>query len=353
LPFPIQGTGIVVGDIDALQISYVDSDGVRILPQAANPIPFGQVVAGTNASNTLNFTVTNPGASWNAVSLQTLAVSGTGFTLTSAPGAPVSIAPGASITFSIAFAASAKGNYTGSLAIGTRIFSLAGSSISSALPDATLSVDIQPLTSGQQAHLSIQLASASTVSAIGQLSMTFAPSVTNITEDPAILFLATNGRNLQVNVDVGGQSAAYNGQPAIAFQTGTTAGTLTFTLTFPNKAPITKSFTIAPEKISISSASAVRQSPNLVVTVTGFDNTYSAGKLSFTFYGTNGTVLTPTAMSVDATAAFSQYFATSTVGSAFSVQASFPANGDVTQVGSVGVELTNSAGAASATETFQ
>lgn len=353
LPFPIQGTGIVVADIDALQISYADSDGVRTLPQAATPIPFGQVVAGANTPSTLNLTVTNPSTAWNAVSLQALAVSGAAFTLTSAPAAPLTIAPGASITFSIVFAPSAKGTYTGSLAIGTRTFSLSGSSISSALPDATLSVDIQPLTSGQQAHLSIQLAAASTVSAIGQLTMIFAPSVTNITDDPAILFLATNGRNLQVNVAVGGTSAAYNGQSSIGFQTGTTAGTVTFTLTFPNKAPITQSFTIAPEKINISSASAVRQSPNLVVTLTGFDNTHSAGKLSFTFYGTNGSVLTPTALSIDATSAFSQYFATSTVGSAFSVQASFPVNGDVTQVGSVQVQLTNSAGTTGATETFQ
>jgi hypothetical protein len=353
LPYPIEGAGIVVADIDALQIWCVDSDGVRTLPQAATPIGFGQVVAGTNAPNTLNFTVTNPSTSWNAVSLQTLAVTGTAFTLTSAPAAPVTIAPGASITFSIVFAPTTKGNYTGTLAIGTRLFSLSGSSISSALPDATLSVDINPLTSGQQAHLSIQLAAASTVSAIGQLSMSFTPSVSNVTDDPAILFLATNGRNLQVNVAAGGQSAAYNGQSSIGFQTGTTAGTLTFTLTFPNKAPITQSFTIAPEKISITNASAVRQSPNLVVTLTGFDNTYSAGKLSFTFYGTNGSVLTQTALSVDATSAFSQYFATSTVGSAFSVQASFPVNGDVTQIGSVAVQMTNAAGTASATENFQ
>jgi len=40
--YPLVGTGIVVGTIDALQVSYVDQTGVRGLPQAATPIDFGQ-----------------------------------------------------------------------------------------------------------------------------------------------------------------------------------------------------------------------------------------------------------------------------------------------------------------------
>jgi hypothetical protein len=353
LPFPIQGTGIVVADIDALQISYVDSSGVRILPQAATPISFGQVVTGTDAPATLNFTVTNPITSWNAVSLQTLAVSGAGFALASAPTAPLSIAVGQTITFSAVFSPTGAGAYPGTLAIGTRIFSLTGSSISSALPDATLQVDLEPLVSGQQAHLSIQLSSASSVTAIGQLALTFAPSVTGVQDDPAILFLATSGRQLQVNVAASAVAATYNGQTAITFQTGTTAGVITFTLTFPNKAPISQSFTIAPAKIDVTTSSAVRQSPNLVVTLSGFDNTYSAGQLSFNFYDTSGKLMTPSALTVNATAAFSKYFASSTVGSAFSVQASFPVKGDVKTVGSVTVQMTNASGTTSTPETFQ
>lgn len=354
LSYPLVGTGVVVADIDALQISYADADGVRTLPQAATPISFGQVVAGTNTPSTLAFTVTNPATSWNAVSLQTLAATGTAFALSNAPSAPLSIAPGASITFTAVFNPSAVGSYSGTLAIGTRQFSLTGSSITSALPTPVLSVDVSPLTSGQQAHLSIQLPSASTVSAIGQLTMTFSPSVANVTDDPGIVFLATSGRQLQVSVAEGAQNATYSGQTAIAFQSGTTAGTITFTLTFPNKAPVSKSFAIAGATIQIVKATAVRQSPSLVLTISGFDNTYTAGKLAFTFYDTSGKLMTPTAMTSDASAQFSNYFLkNNTAGGAFSLQANFPVTGDVTAVGSVSVQLANTAGTTTASETFQ
>jgi hypothetical protein len=106
--------------------------------------------------------------------------------------------------------------------------------------------------------------------------------------------------------------------------------------------------------VQIAAANAVRQPPNLVLTLTGFDNTYSAGQLSFTFYDTSGKILTPTALAVNATSAFHQYFfGTTQVGGAFSLQATFPVTGDATQVGSVAVTLANSAGPTSTTQTFQ
>ena len=142
---------------------------------------------------------------------------------------------------------------------------------------------------------------------------------------------------------------------ALTFQTGTTAGTITFTITFPNKAPFTKSFTIAPEQIQITSSKAVRQAPNLVLTFNGYDNTYSAGKLSFSFYDVSGRLISPSPVAVNALTQFHQYFfGTNDVGGAFSMQASFPVlNGDAAQVGSVGVTLTNSAGSSTLTQTFQ
>jgi hypothetical protein len=352
--FSLTGTGVVIADIDALQISAVDSTGVRTLPQAATPINFGQVVAGTSSSGTLTFTVTNPTTSFNAVTVSTLAVTGAGFALVGAPATPLSIAPGASINFQVAFAPTAQGTFTGTLAIGTRQFSLTGLSTTSAVPQPSFRLSQQPLQSNQQVTLTIQLASASPVSAIGQLAMTFAPTVANVSDDPAVVFLATSGRQLQVNVASGAQTATYNGQSAITFQTGTTAGTITLTLTFPNGAPVTQSFTISPEQVHITTATAVRQSPNLVVTLNGFDNTYSTGKMSFTFFDTSGKQINPTAMSVDATAAFSTYFFTNNqAGGAFSVQASFPVTGDVTQVGSVSVNISNSTGTTSTSQTFQ
>lgn len=353
--YELVGTGAVVADIDALQISYVDQTGVRGLPQAATPINFGQVTSGTNGSATLTFTVTNPLTSIDAVTVPNLSVTGAGFALIGAPAMPFTLQPGQSISFQITFSGSTAGNYSGTLAIGSRQFSLVGQSVSSPLPDISLSVDEQPLTSQRQAHLSIQLASPSPVSAIGELTMQFTSSVKGIENDPAIFFVKTSSRQLQVTVAQGSQTATFEGQSALTFQTGTTAGTITFTLTFPDKAPFTKSFTIAPEQVQITSANAVRQSPNLVVTLTGYDNTYSAGNLSFTFYDTSGHVIAPSPLTVNAASDFHQYFfGPSDLGGAFSVQASFPVlNGDTTQVGSVAVTMANSVGSASTTQSFQ
>ncbi len=354
LSYPIAGTGVIIADIDALQISYYDKTGVRSLPQAATPISFGQVVAGTNSPATLTFTVTNPSISFNAVSVPSILVTGLGFATAGTATTPLAIPPGQSITFQVVFAPTAKGTYNGTLAIGTRTFSLTGQSISSAIPDATFQLDVQPLMSEKQAHLTIQLASASTVDGIGQLAMTFTPSVANVTDDPAVVFTATSGRQLQVNVATGAQTATYNNQSAITLQTGTTAGTLTLTLTFPDKVPLSQSFTITPEQIQISSGTAVRQASNLVVTLDGFDNTYSAGKLTFTFLDTSGKPLGANPIAYDASAAFYQYFFTNNkAGGAFAVQATFPVSGDISQIGSVTVGVANTAGTSTTTYQFQ
>jgi hypothetical protein len=90
-----------------------------------------------------------------------------------------------------------------------------------------------------------------------------------------------------------------------------------------------------------------------LVTVTGFDNTYSASQFSFTFSDTTGkTIGTP--ITVNEAANFQTlFFTNNTEGGIFSLQASFPVTGDVTQVGSVSVAVTNSAGQSAGTATFQ
>lgn len=352
--YPLQGTGVVLSEIDALQISYADKTGVRGLPQAASPIDFGQIIPGTAGSAILTFTVTNPATSFSAVTLPSVAVSGTGFTLSGAPSLPAAIQPGGSINFQVTFSAQSSGKYTGTLAIGSRSFSLAGLSVVSPLPSFSFQLSEQPLVSQRQVNLTIQFSSPSAVDAIGVLSMKFVPSVADVTDDPAVVFPVTNGRQLQVTVAGGSQNATYQGQSALTFQTGTTAGTITFTLTFPNTAPFSQSYTISPAAVQITSAKAVRQTPNLVVTVNGFDNTYSTGQMSFVFYDASGNLLTPNGITVDARSSFHQYFFTNNqAGGAFAMQASFPVSGDATKVGSVAVKMTNSAGDASTTQVFQ
>lgn len=350
--YTLQGTGTasVAGDISSLTIAYTDPTGVRLSAQPATPITFGQLIAGAGTAATLTFTVTNPQTTIGPVTVPSVTVSGAAFSLSGLPTLPVTISPGYSMTFQVAFSGSAVGSYTGTLAIGTRQFPLTGQTVAGLVPSATFTVDQQPLLSKQQAHLTITLPTAPPAALIGQLTMAFTP-YNNLPNDPAILFTASNSLSLNVTVPAGTATATYNGQSAVTFQTGTTAGTISFTLQFPNSPALSQSFTIAPALTQITSITAARQAPNLVVTITGYDNTYSAGQLSFVFATSAGSLSVP----VDATAAFHNYFFTNnTAGGAFSLQASFPvSNGDVTQISSVSATITNSAGPTSTTQVFQ
>jgi hypothetical protein len=351
--YPIQGAGIIVADIDSLQISYTDSTGVRTLPQSATPISFGQVVPGSGASATLTFSVANPITSYNVVTIPGIAISGSAFSLSGVPAAPISVSPGNAISFKAAFTPTSAGTYTGGLAIGSRQFILGGVSVASPLPGFSLTLGA-PLSSQQQATVTIQFSAPAAVSAVGTILLEFFPSVAHVTDDPAIVFLATGARQLPVTVVSGAQTANYKGASAIPFQTGTTAGTLKFTVTFANTAPYSQSFTITPASIQLTSAQALRQSPNLLVTVHGYDNTYSAGQLSFTFYDTSGKVI-GSPIQFNAASSFQQlFFTNNTAGGVFSLQASFPVTGgDITQIGSVAVGIAGSLGQATTNATFQ
>jgi hypothetical protein len=349
------GTASIIGDVSSLVITYTDYTGVRLTAQPGTALNFGKVVTGTTgAANTLTFTVANPQTTISSVSVSGITVAGAGFSVTNTPAFPASIAPGASLTFKVVFNPPSTGTFTGTLSVGTRQFSLAAQGVTSPVPDATFNIDVSPLVSGRQAHLTVQLSGASTVDAIATVALKFTPLVTGVADDPAICFTATGGRQLQMAIAAGSQTATYNGDAAPVFQTGTTAGTLTFTLSIPNKADYTQSFTISPAAVQITAVNAVRQAPNLVVTLTGFDNTYSAGKMSFAFLDSNGKAMTAAPIDVDATSQFAKYFKSSTVGGSFSAQAVFPlSGGDIATVSSVSAMLTNSSGSVTKAQPFK
>jgi hypothetical protein len=371
---------VVVADIDALQIAYVDTNTqIRTSPQVATPIQFSNVVAGSGMNSTLTFCVTNPLSSYGPVTFS-IAVSGAGFgmaspassancqstpcpTATIAANIPagssgpvtVSIPPCQAAAFNLTFTpgAAAVGTLSGTLSFTgnttTRTFTLSGQSVASPFPAISFRVAPTPLSSQQQATITVNLATPTAVEGIGVLNISFTPTVANVMDDPAVAFTNPSGPNQSLDFASGSQASS-----PFTFQTGTTAGTITFTTqNFVNTTSYTQSFTIPPAAVQITSGSAARQNPNLVVTVYGYDNTYSAGQLAFAFYDISGNLIQPP-IQYDATSQFHQYFFTNNQnGGAFSLQASFPDTGDVTKVGSVAVTLTNSSGQTTVTETFQ
>lgn len=385
--YPLQGTalpapGTPVGS-DGLQVTCTDGTGAHCqatgttIPMGpdphtmtltftvANPNPVGTAFATLTAQPSLSSST----AGAFAMNTMTLApyVSGlTGTSSTISAGQTATIQPGWALTFQVTFSPSQAASATGTLNIATGItYSLLGKApapLDLTLMCGSSACSGQPFTSQEQVQASLDWADASSAQVPPDvtLALTFQSAVNGITSDPAISFISpVNSENIgpiafsQSSAAGTFTSGSTKGQSQFTFQTGTTAGTITLTATGLQNVTQSWSVDILPAKVQITSITAQRQTSNLVVTVDGYDNTYSAGALSFTFYNTAGQAISPGAITVDATSNFHQYFFNSNqAGGAFALQASFPVNGDVTQVGSVTAMISNSVGSTSTTASF-
>jgi hypothetical protein len=301
---------------------------------------FGSVAVGTTKAQ--GFVLSNPGNS--KLTVATLKVSGADFSQPAGLSAPVQLGPGKTASFQVTFTPQSGTASQGVLTVDSRTFELVGQGLSAPLPTASIQFASTLGASAQQNSVSIPLATASQVSGNGTLTMTFQSSVGGVTDDPAIQFLSGPLRQATVSISPGDASASIGGKPSMAFQTGTTAGTITFSLVLGNNAPQQSTLTIAPSAIILDSFTAVRELGALDIAFTGFDNTYSASQLAFTFYDLKGLMLPQGAINVDAASAFRQYFAATPAGGMFSLLARFPVTGSTSQIGFVMAQLTNSAG---------
>jgi hypothetical protein len=166
-----------------------------------------------------------------------------------------------------------------------------------------------------------------------------------VTDDAAVQFVATSKRVASFTIPAGATAISINAQPNIVFSTGTTAGMLTFTVDpgiFGLSGSPSISLTTRPDPIAISSSAATSRANTLDVVISGFDNTYSIGAMSFAFVDRSGGPIT--SLSADFTANFKAFFQGQTAGSSFLMRVSFPVTGEASQVGGVNLTLTNAAG---------
>ncbi len=313
------------------------SNGPTALP-AGSTVNFGTTEPGT----TLTQTLTLSNASAVSVTVPSVVVTGTDFSGPIGIATPLVLAPGQSVPFTVSFQPSTAQPSTGTLRIDQRSFLLSGTGVNPPLPKATIRLT-QSGISSRQAKVSIQLAAISRVAGSGTLTMNFQSNVAGATDDPAIFFLSGPKRAATISIAAGDSVAKFGTQEDLTFQTGTTAGTITFTLKLPNDLQqIT--FAVAPAPIGFDTVNGTRRVNDLDVNLTGFDNTHSASQIAFTFYDRGGKILLPGVLRVDVTPDFRRYFDSSTTGGSFLFRATFPVTGDATQVGGVDVEMTNSAG---------
>jgi len=331
----------------SLQASVIPGPVVTVGSPCAGPDPtgaisFGRVEVGGIVNCTLSIFNPNP----QSLTISPIAGSGAAFSITAAPS--VTIDPGQSASFPMKFTAALTGPAAGTLTVGTRAYSLTGTGFNSPLSTPILSFDTPTVASNEQHTLTIRLPQPAPVAASGLVNLAFTPTVTAVTNDSAIQFVATSKRVLSFTVGQGSTAVLLNNQAGAVFSTGTTAGRITFTVdagAFGLMGDPTTTLIVAPLPIVIELASATRHANDLDITVQGFDNTYTAGVMSFSFYDAAGGMIGQ-AIPADFSQAFASFFKGQQSGSTFLMGATFPVTGNASTIRSVDVTLTNSAGVA-------
>jgi hypothetical protein len=323
-------------------------------PGSSNTINFGNIPESQKAACV--FQLQN--LSSQQLTVSSVSVTGVGFLISQPVATPLNLPAGASASFTMSFAPQSAASYTGTLMIGTQgltqTFVLTGTAYNPPLPAPALQFDTNTPQSGQQVTLTMTLPSPAPVAASGSVNLTFQsdPSVSGLASgDPTVMFVANGARSTPFSIQAGSTQATFGGQAGAVFQTGTTTGKITFNVAVTSAVQFSgdpsTSLTLAPLPVQIENAAATAIAGALNIQVWGFDNTYSTGAMSFSFYDDSGNAIGSGPVPADFSSAFLNYFAKSADGSAFQMLVSFPITGNSAEVGSVNVQLTNSAGTAS------
>jgi len=317
-------------------ISVSDGGGGAAPLAGGAAIDFGNVVRGATVARQV--VITNPAQA----AIQHVAVSGNPAFQIKASALPLSLPA----TIEVDFTPTSNGSLAGVLEIDNCAIPLTGVGLDPAFPQPAIEVDIASAASSEQGTLKVNLATAAQSSGTGQVQIEFHPSSPNFNADNGIVFLSTGTQSATFTVNPGDTAGHFGNDDSAAFQTGTTAGDLIFTLQL-GEITATKTLTIAPAIVGVDSSQAQRTSAGLDLVIDAFDNTRSASTMTFTFYDQSGATLTPGAITVNSLAAFQQYFYASNEGGVFALHAFFPVTGNPAQVDSVKVQIVNSAGTAS------
>jgi hypothetical protein len=320
------------------QVALLDATGKTVLTPG-DTTDFGAAEKGLEVAR--QFELSNPGA--ETVSVNLLAVTGAAFRATAGLPLAAELKPAQTALFEVVFAPAAVGGQQGTLDLDGLIFPLRGTGLEPTLPKPVISVEPQVLRGGQQAKVSVRLASTARTSGSGTLTLDLHPSVSGKATDSSLLFPATGSRSIGFAVAMGEDSARFGGGLETEFQTGTTAGTLVLTARLgPHTEQLSLVVPAGPPVVD--TARATRLVSGVDVRVTGFDTSRSVARLAFTFIDHGGRMVAPGAIEVNVIEPFRQYFEGTDFGGMFALRAVFPVTGDPANLVSVEVELLNSYG---------
>jgi hypothetical protein len=358
--FDLNGTGLA-----AAVKYYFETAGVSSEVQSNGTVVFQPVQVGGTSS--VQFLMTNTGNLSTTVSSISLGTSSTVFTLSGLPAFPVTIAPAATVSITVAFKPVAAGAGTAQLKVDALTFNLSASANPpAALPNyrfGSSSGAVEPL---QQPAVNLTLDSAYPFALTGTLALTFNSEV--FSTDPAVQF-ATGGKSVTFSIPAGQTKAVFqNNDTQIRLQTGSVAGTIVLTPSFVtvdgavNITPVnpqTLSFTLAqaaPRLMSVVVSS--KSSAAFTLQITGYATSRTMTQMDFTFTPTGGENVTTSKLSVPVESSFVAWYqstASQSYGSLFTATITFSFAGDVTNVTSlvdtiqsVSTSITNKLGTSAA-----
>jgi hypothetical protein len=211
-----------------------------------------------------------------------------------------------------------------------------------------------------QPAFGLQLGQAFPVELNGTATLSFTPD-SGLPPDPAVRF-ANGGTTVNFTIPAGQTAAVPAAGNLFAFQTGTTAGTITLSVTLRlgatvlEPAPfVVKVVRIPPSGPQITNLVIVRNPAGFEIRVTGYSNIRQVTGATFRFTAAPGSPLQTTEVNVPVSGIFQSWFASDQslpFGGQFLFVMPFTVQGSMGALFSVQVTLTNSAGSGSATANF-
>ncbi len=226
-------------------------------------------------------------------------------------------------------------------------------SITAPTASATVSASESTVTAGQQSTITLSV-DPYPVAITATATLSFTPAPPNTVQDPAVLF-SNNDTTQTITINPSSTTSSNQFQ----FQAGSTAGTVTVTIhlalaggqdiTPSNLQTVTVS--VPASAPAISSATLTRSGQSLQVAVIALSSTREVSEAQFHFTPVAGKSLKTTDVTVQLSSVFQTWYGSTTseqYGTNFTYTQPFTLDGNATDIQSVSVTLTNSAGTSEA-----
>lgn len=288
--------------------------GVSSTIQNNGSVNFVPTSVGRNS--TVQFQIGNTGTAPASVTSIGIAAANSIFELTGVAALPITLAPGATSTFTVAFAPTALGAASATLRVDAQTFTLNGTGTN---PAPLPTYRFEGATGAQeplaQPAVSLTLASAYPLALNGVLTLAFNSDV--FSNDPSVQF-APGGRTVNFTIPANTTRAVFaNNATTMRLQTGTVAGTITLTPSFTTDGGINLTPT-RPDSLNLTIASgaprllnvniSAKTATGITLLISGYATSRAVTQVDLTFNPTAGQNVTTRTLTINAESGFLSYY---------------------------------------------